>query len=807
MMMKRNNRGNAWMVTMLLAFGSVLLFVLDKDVRRFNSGVADLSVSSLRTRRKLQSNLAPQDTVTPYAGQAQQQPQYGSSLNNAAGMNNNGGNGMSNQINEPSTFSSSSSTTMDGKAPPQGNMVPQQSLATPGAMMQLGQTDVSGANTVGQPVVPQNGGMMQSLPTGGATVQTNNDGMPANQGAFSVKSAQGDPMTSTPLQSDSNAPNNDSVQTMGTQPNTGGLANVAQLSTNGQEGMPLATRNGEMITSSSSSSTTVGQQVSTLGQQQPQQQQGMTTNQGMSNTSFQGGQPTMTEGTASLSAPQTTEGQGMSSSFAGQSSLSEAKAQSQGYPEKVGPYPAGGPDAAIVEKPKKKTKKKESKVSPDQASLEQFRVDAAQCEIKPPREERVPATWLTSYPGSGSKLTWKLIEAITGIITGDDYDTTGQASKGVVVAVKTHFPSHTEQRVFQKEMFQGIQRSIMLIRNPLHSIPAFFRFVYFEVEKNKRVVDGSNSSSEPPVNRWIFWRNNNFEVEFKSWLNHAQWWLQHYDPQNLHILPFEYLTSLERGTAELQSMGNFLGSTDPTIASSLITTEQYCCVWEKVIKNNNNNGEGQQQLLGGPAKNYIYTTEQLELMIQSLKLLRDSSMQKFPAFAQLMEEYLGEIVAVKKQVGMLAQDPSLEQQQQQPLAIQKQQQQQQQQEGLSEQSQVQQSPMVTSQLAQGQQQPMVQSQLAQGQQQPMVQPQLAQGQQQTLMVQQQHPMQKQLQQNPMQSEQNQPLVQQQQGQPVSGEQSTMLGQQSPMQQQSMMQKQQQQQPMMIQPAQNMQMQT
>ena len=117
----------------------------------------------------------------------------------------------------------------------------------------------------------------------------------------------------------------------------------------------------------------------------------------------------------------------------------------------------------------------ESKVSPDQASLEQFRVDAAQLRNQAPScEERVSATWLTSYPGSGSKLTWKLIKAITG----DDYDYDyGQASKGVVVAVKTHFPStHTEQRVFQQEMFQGMQRSIMLI---FTRFQPFFRFVYF----------------------------------------------------------------------------------------------------------------------------------------------------------------------------------------------------------------------------------------------------------------------------------------------------------------------------------------
>ncbi len=43
------------------------------------------------------------------------------------------------------------------------------------------------------------------------------------------------------------------------------------------------------------------------------------------------------------------------------------------------------------------------------------------CEIEPAQvpDHRIQSTFTASYPGSGAKMTWKLIEAMTGLVTGE----------------------------------------------------------------------------------------------------------------------------------------------------------------------------------------------------------------------------------------------------------------------------------------------------------------------------------------------------------------------------------------------------
>jgi hypothetical protein len=52
--------------------------------------------------------------------------------------------------------------------------------------------------------------------------------------------------------------------------------------------------------------------------------------------------------------------------------------------------------------------------------------DAADCYPLRPKEKKVSPTWLSSFPGSGTKMIWQLIEAITGLFTGDDLDSVGK---------------------------------------------------------------------------------------------------------------------------------------------------------------------------------------------------------------------------------------------------------------------------------------------------------------------------------------------------------------------------------------------
>jgi hypothetical protein len=262
--------------------------------------------------------------------------------------------------------------------------------------------------------------------------------------------------------------------------------------------------------------------------------------------------------------------------------------------------------------------------------------DTAECKPLEPQEIPVSPTWLSSYPGSGSKMVWRLIESITGLSTGDDIDSNGQLSKAVAVTVKTHYPAHAPEDLFKSKTLKKINSAILLIRSPMFAIPAYFRIQYRQ--KN----DSLMPSEEPPTKSWISWRNENFDSELSLWVKLVNWWMENYDRDNLHVLPYEYISSPKKGSDELQKLGNFLGSVDQVIASHLIEPEKFCCIWEMLV-------DKSKVLQSTKKKKPIYTAEQLEAMIQALVKIRDNS-KSFPEFYKLMDEYLGNIVATKRAV-------------------------------------------------------------------------------------------------------------------------------------------------------------
>ena len=239
-------------------------------------------------------------------------------------------------------------------------------------------------------------------------------------------------------------------------------------------------------------------------------------------------------------------------------------------------------------------------------------------------------TWIASYPGSGSKLTWQLVEATTGIVTGDDLDTFGRVKNKTACAVKTHFPSHAQTDVFLK-LSPQIERAILLIRNPMHAIPSFFRFTYYL--DHKQSTNSKKKKNSPPAKAWVAWRNDFFEQEMNLWVQNTEYWLKQYRRENLHLLPFEYLISLDRGSDELQKVGNFLGSGDQTIASSLVPPEQFCCLWGKIVQHSEKTSS---------AKKDIFTSKQLQRILDELTRLMQSN-DSFPEFSQLMQEYITEV--------------------------------------------------------------------------------------------------------------------------------------------------------------------
>lgn len=130
------------------------------------------------------------------------------------------------------------------------------------------------------------------------------------------------------------------------------------------------------------------------------------------------------------------------------------------------------------------------------------------CEItwptQPPPGTEI--TYAASYPGCGARMTWNLVEALTGFVTGDDWNNNGLGSN--VVTVKTHYPQSNGILV---DFDDQIQRVFIVIRNPMKSIPSFFNHIY-EMRNHLPV-----HSERAPLEEWIKWRNAYVDTEIAEY--------------------------------------------------------------------------------------------------------------------------------------------------------------------------------------------------------------------------------------------------------------------------------------------------
>jgi hypothetical protein len=130
------------------------------------------------------------------------------------------------------------------------------------------------------------------------------------------------------------------------------------------------------------------------------------------------------------------------------------------------------------------------------------------CEItwpkKPPKD--VEITYAASYPGCGARMTWNLVEALTGLETGDDWNNNGRGDE--VVTVKTHYPQSNGILV---EFDDRIRRVFVVIRNPMKSIPSFFNHIY-EMRNHLPV-----HSERAPVDEWTKWRDAYLDIEIAEY--------------------------------------------------------------------------------------------------------------------------------------------------------------------------------------------------------------------------------------------------------------------------------------------------
>ncbi len=193
-----------------------------------------------------------------------------------------------------------------------------------------------------------------------------------------------------------------------------------------------------------------------------------------------------------------------------------------------------------------------------------------QCEvftITVPTQPIIPA-YAASYPGSGSQMTHYLFEAITGLEAGDEHLHRGD--KYDMITIKTHYPArpHTVQGN------RLMSRVILLLRNPLQSIPSYHNYLY---EEQNEIP---NHTTKAPVEVWNKWRDNHAHEEIVKWKDHATYWMENYHKENNLVIAYERLIDKKMGPIETTRIRNFLSRQDNV---NVVTPSKIPCVWDKVV--------------------------------------------------------------------------------------------------------------------------------------------------------------------------------------------------------------------------------
>uniref|UniRef100_A0A6V2G186 Sulfotransferase domain-containing protein n=1 Tax=Ditylum brightwellii TaxID=49249 RepID=A0A6V2G186_9STRA len=216
--------------------------------------------------------------------------------------------------------------------------------------------------------------------------------------------------------------------------------------------------------------------------------------------------------------------------------------------------------------------------------------DYGECEIRPPvfPDHEITPTFSASYPGSGAKMTWVLIEAITGLQTHNDimFDNTRYA-----VSTKTHYPNR-EGTLLKGE--ENVPRAIIVLRHPLDAFPSYFNYLY-EMENHLE-----NHSTRAPIQAWISWRDAHFEGQLQNWQHFVEYWMDKFSPADRVIICFEKIINDVYGPIEAGRLAEFLGRSDGV---NVHPPELIPCIWHKVVKyKDSNNARRRLESMEGLAK-------------------------------------------------------------------------------------------------------------------------------------------------------------------------------------------------------------
>ena len=238
-------------------------------------------------------------------------------------------------------------------------------------------------------------------------------------------------------------------------------------------------------------------------------------------------------------------------------------------------------------------------------------------------------TMVASYPGSGARLSRKLVQALTGVMGCSDVRMEKCNDRNGYVTVKTHFPTgNTPEKSFER--FANVPRSVLLIRNPAKAMPSWFSFMY---EKKQHL---SGHTVNLPLDDWIRYREKNFNASLQAWVRHTQFWLEHNGKENTLIVTFEHLVDPQTGPDEVERFERFVSQSSgfPLIQEP----EDIPCIWDYVV--NSRGDEIQSHRSGGP-KFYPYTDEQIDRIVAELSAIG----KNYTEMANTMNAYIAELQA------------------------------------------------------------------------------------------------------------------------------------------------------------------
>lgn len=213
------------------------------------------------------------------------------------------------------------------------------------------------------------------------------------------------------------------------------------------------------------------------------------------------------------------------------------------------------------------------------------------CKIRPTEnvEESDTSVFISSFPGSGARMTWKLVEAITRKRTGDEWNSNGLGKN--VIGVNTHWPhpTHGHKLAWGEE----IDKAIIFIRNPMDVLSEFHNYIYSATVAS--TDQGQTANKVAPEAAWLKWRDANFNQQLYLWRVHTQYWLDKYKPENRIVTPFERLVDYRDGPKFANEINQFLGRkknennilSDEGLATPnkglIADDKEVTCMWQKIL--------------------------------------------------------------------------------------------------------------------------------------------------------------------------------------------------------------------------------